>query len=77
MKLFNKIRSALDIRLTTKTVVTGGLLLLNFSSSTALHVSIVISGTCLLLSLATTIISEKLSSLSVKKEQQSSTSLVF
>ena len=67
MKLFNKIESALDIRLTTKTVVTGGLLLLNFSSSTALYVSIVISGTCLLLSLATTIVSEKLSSLSVKK----------
>ena len=55
MKRFNTITGTVDICLITSTVITGGISIAAFASGVGLPVGIALSGTSLLLSLATAI----------------------
>ena len=55
MKRFNTITGIIDTGLITSTVITGGISIAAFASGVGLPVGIVLSGTSLLLSLATAI----------------------
>ena len=55
MKRFNTITGIVDTGLITSTVITGGISIAAFASGVGLLVGIVLSGTSLLLSLATAI----------------------
>ena len=55
MKRFNTITSIMDTGLITSTVITGGISIATFASGVGLPIGITLSGTSLLLSLATVI----------------------
>ena len=55
LKLFNAITGIVDTDLITSTVITGGIFIAAFASGVGLPVGIALSGTSLLLSLATSI----------------------
>ena len=55
MKRFNKITGIMDTSLITSTVITGGISIAAFASGASLPVGVALSGTSLLLSVATVI----------------------
>ena len=69
MKLFNTITGILDTGLITSTVITGAIYIAAFASGVALSVGIALSGTSLLLSLATVITRKYFKTFTVKQEK--------
>ena len=68
MKRFNTITSIVDTGLITSTVITGGISIAAFySSDVGLHVAITLSGTSLILSLATGITQKSFKIFTVKQ----------
>ena len=69
MKRFNTITSIIDTGLITSTVITGGISITAFASGVGLTVGIALSGTSLLLSLATAVTRNSLKIFTVKQEK--------
>ena len=67
MKRFNKITSIVDTGLITSTVITGGIFIAAFASDVGLPVAITLSGTSLILSLATDITQKSFKIFTVKQ----------
>ena len=72
MKRFNTITGIVDTGLITSTVITGGISIAAFASGVGLSVGIVLSGTSLLLSLATVITQKSFKTFTVKQEKHDS-----
>ena len=70
MKQFNTITGIVDTRLITSTVITGGYSIAAFVNAVGLPVVIVLSGTSLLISLATAITQKSCKMFTVKQEKQ-------
>ena len=69
MKRFNTITGIVDTGLITSTVITGGISIAAFASGVGLSVGIALSGTSLLLSLATAITQKFFKTFTVKQEK--------
>ena len=69
MKLFNIITGIVDTGLITSTVITGGISMAAFASGVGLLVGIALSGTSLLLSLATAITRNSFKIFTIKQEK--------
>ena len=69
MKRFNIIIGIVDSGLITSTVITGGISIAAFASGVGLPVGIILSGTSLLLSLATVITRKSFKTFTVKQEK--------
>ena len=69
MKRFNTITGIVDIGLITSTGITGGISIVAFASGVGLPVGIALSGTSLLLSLATAITRKSFKTFTVKQEK--------
>ena len=76
MKRFNTITSIVDKGLITSTVITGGISIAAFASGVGLPVGIVLSGTSLLLSLATVITRKYSKTFTIKQEKQNAIKLL-
>ena len=76
MKQFNKIAAIIDTGLITPTVITGGISIAAFANGVGLAVDIALSGTSLLLSLATTITRKSFKVFTVKQEKHSAIKLL-
>ena len=76
MKCFNTITGIADTGLITSTVITGGISIAAFSSGVGLPVSIALSGTSLLLSLATAITRKSFKIFIVKQEKHDAIRLI-
>ena len=76
MKRFNTITGIVDTGLITSTVITGGISIAAFASGVGLPVGIALSGTSLLLSLATVIIQKSFKTFTVKQEKHDSIKLL-
>ena len=76
MKRFNTITGTVDICLITSTVITGGISIAAFASGVGLPVGISLSGTSLLLSLATAIIRNSFKIFTVKQEKHDAIKLL-
>ena len=76
LKLFNAITGIVDTDLITSTVITGGIFIAAFASDVGLPVGIAISGTSLLLSLATSITRKSFKNFTVKQEKHDSIKLL-
>ena len=77
MKRFNTITGIVDAGLTTSTLITGVISIVVFASGVGLLVGIALSGTTLLLSLATAITRKSLKIFTVKKEKHDAIKLLF
>ena len=75
MKRFNTITGFVDTGLITSTVITGGISIAAFASGVGLPVGIALSGTSLLLSLATAITRKSFKIFTVKQEKHDATNL--
>ena len=69
IKRFNTITDIVDLGLITSTVITGGISIAAFASGVGLPAGIVLSGTSLLLSLATAITRKSFKIFTVKQEK--------
>ena len=69
MKRFNTITGIVDTGLITSTVITGGISIAAFASGVGLPAGIALSGTSLLLSLATVITEKSFKTFTVKQEK--------
>ena len=76
MKRFNTIRGIVDTRLITSTVITGGISVAAFAAGAGLPVGIALSGTSLLLSLATAITRKSFKIFTVKQEKHDAIKLL-
>ena len=76
MKRFNTITGIVDTGLITSTVITGGISIAAFASGVGLPVGIALSGTSLLLSLATVITRKSFKTFTVKQEKHNSIKLL-
>ena len=76
MKRFNMITGIVDTGLITSTVITGGISIAAFPSGVGLPVGIALSGTSLLLFLATAITRKPFKIFTVKQEKQNSIKLL-
>ena len=76
MKRFNTITGIVDTGLITSTVITGGISTAAFASGVGLPVGIALSGTSLLLSLATVITRKSFKTFTVKQEKHDSIKLL-
>ena len=76
MKRFNTITGIVDTGLITSTVITGGISIAAFASGVWLPVGIALSGTSLLLSLATVITRKSFKTFTVKQEKHDSIKLL-
>ena len=76
MKRFNTITGIVDTDLITSTVITGGISIAAFASGVGLPVGTALSGTSLLLSLATTITCKFFKIFTVKQEKHDSIKLL-
>ena len=76
MKRFNTITGIVDTGLITSTVITGGISIAAFASGVGLPVGIVLSGTSLLLSLATAITWKFFKTFTVKQEKHDAIKLL-
>ena len=76
MKRFNTITSIVDTGLITSTVITGGISIAAFASDVGLPVAITLSGTSLILSLATGITRKSFKIFTVKQEKHDSIKLL-
>ena len=76
MKQFNIITGIADTGLITSTVITGGIFIAAFASGVGLPVGIVLSGTSLLLSLATVITGKYFKIFTVKQKKRNSIKLL-
>ena len=76
MKRFNTITGIVDTGLITSTVITGGISIAAFASGVGLPVGIALSGTSLLLSLATAITRKSFKIFTVKQEKHDAVKLV-
>ena len=72
MKRFNTITGMVDPGLITSTVITGGIFIAAFANGVGLPVGIALSGTSLILSLATGITQKSFKILTVKQEKHDS-----
>ena len=75
MKRFNTITGIVDTGLITSTVITGGISIAAFASGVGLPVGIALSGTSLLLSLATAITRKSFKIFTVKQEKHDAINL--
>ena len=76
MKRFNTIRGIVDTSLITSTVITGGISVAAFAAGAGLPVGIALSGTSLLLSLATAITRKSFKIFTVKQEKHDAIKLL-
>ena len=76
MKRFNIITGIVDTGIITSTVVTGGVSIAAFASGVGLPVGIALSGTSLLLSLATVITQKSFKIFTVKQEKHNAIKLL-
>ena len=76
MKHFNKITVIVDTGLITSTVITGGISVAAFASGVGLPVGVALSGTNLLLSLATAITRKSFKIFTVKQEKHDAVKLL-
>ena len=76
MKRFNTITGIVDAGLITSTVITGGISIAVFASGVGLPVGVALSGTSLLLSLATVITRKSFKTFTVKQEKHYSIKLL-
>ena len=76
MKRFNTITGIMDTGLITSTVITGGISIAAFASGVGLPVGIALSGTSLLLSLATAITQKSFKIFTVKQEKRDAIKLL-
>ena len=76
MKRFNTITGIVDTGLITSTVITGGISIAAFASGVGLSVGIALSGTSLLLSLATAITQKFFKTFTVKQEKHDAIKLL-
>ena len=76
MKQINIITGIADTGLITSTVITGGIFIAAFASGVGLPVGIVLSGTSLLLSLATVITRKYFKIFTVKQKKRNSIKLL-
>ena len=76
MKRFNTITGIVDTSLITSTVITGGISIAAFASGVGLPVGIALSGTSLLLSLATAITGKPFKIFTVKQEKHDAIKLL-
>ena len=76
LKLFNAITGIVDTDLITSTVIPGGIFIAAFASDVGLPVGIALSGTSLLLSLATSITRKSFKNFTVKQEKHDSIKLL-
>ena len=76
MKRFNTITGIVDTGLITSTVITGGVSIAAFGSGVGLPVGIALSGTSLLLSLATAITRKSFKTFTVKQEKHDAIKLL-
>ena len=76
MKRFNTITGIVDTGLIASTVITGGISIAAFASDVGLPVGIALSGTSLLLSLATAITRKSFKIFSVKQEKHNAIKLL-
>ena len=76
MKRFNTIRGIVDTRLITSTVITGGISIAAFAGGAGPPVGIALSGTSLLLSLATAITRKSFKIFTVKQEKHDAIKLL-
>ena len=76
MKRFNTITGIVDTGLITLTVITGGISIAAFASGVGLPVGIALSGTSLLLSLATAIAGKSFKIFTVKQEKHDAIKLL-
>ena len=76
LKRFNTITGIADTGLITSTVITGGISIAAFASGVGLPVGIALSGTSLLLSLATVITRKSFKTFTVKQEKHDSIKLL-
>ena len=76
MKRFNTIAGIVDTSLITSTVITGRISIAAFASGVGLPVGIALSGTSLLLSLATAIIQKSFKIFIVKQEKHNAVKLL-
>ena len=76
MKRFNTITGMVDTGLITSTMITGGISIAAFASGVGLPVGIALSGTSLLLSLATAITRKSFKIFTVKQEKHDAIKLL-
>ena len=76
MKRFNTIKGIVDTRLITSIVINGGISIAAFASGVGLPVGIALSGTSLLLSLATAITRKSFKIFTVKQEKHDAIKLL-
>ena len=76
MKRFNTITGMVGTSLITSTVITGGISIAAFASGVGLPVGIALSGTSLLLSLATAIIQKSFKIFTIKQEKHDAIKLL-
>ena len=76
IKQFNTITGIIDTGLITSTLITGGISIVAFASGVGLPVSIALSGTSLLLSLATAITRKSLKIFTIKQEKHDAINLL-
>ena len=76
MKRFNTITGIVDTGLITSTVITGGISIAAFANGVGLPVGIALSGTSLLLSLATAITRKSFKIFTVKQEKHDAIKLL-
>ena len=76
IKRFNTITDIVDLGLITSTVITGGISIAAFASGVGLPVGIALSGTSLLLSLATAITRKSFKIFTVKQEKHDAIKLL-
>ena len=76
MKRFNTITGILDTGLITSAVITGGISIAAFAGGVGLPVGIALSGTSLLLSLATVITRKSFKNFTVKQEKRDAIKLL-
>ena len=76
MKRFNTITVIVDTGLITSTVITGGISIAAFASDAGLPVGIALSGTSLLLSLATVITQKSFQFFTIKQEKHNAIKLL-
>ena len=76
MKRFNTMTGIKDTGLITSTVITGGISIAAFASGVGLPVDVALSGTSLLLSLATVITRKSFKTFTVKQEKHDSIKLL-
>ena len=75
-KQFNAITGTVDTGIITSTVITGGNSIAAFASGVGLTVGISLSGTCLLLTLATVIAQKSFKIYTIKQEKHNSIKLL-